>query len=144
MLYLRIRYSCTSFLAIFLLFGCSALPGGQVVDSALIVHTEGSRQHMVAVKVPADASKVFAAFVDQLEQRPEVSVVNRNDKAYFLEVSHDGKNVTGQVTELDVHRSLLYVWADAGDSHMSGHDLAISVVEVICDELGVTYETVEY
>lgn len=144
MLYLRIRYSCTSFLAIILLVGCSALPGGQVIDTALIVHTEGSKQHMVAVKVPADASIVFAAFVDQLEQRPEVSVINRNDTAFLLEASQDGKHVTGQVTELDMGRSLLYVWADAGDSQMSGHDLAISVVEVICDELGVMYETVEY
>ena len=144
MRYLRTCYNCTLFLAIIFLVGCSALPGGQVVDSALIVHTEGSRQHMVAVKVPADASTVFAAFVDQLEQRPEVSVVKRNDSAFLLEVSQDGKHVTGQVTELDAGRSLLYVWADAGESHMSGHDLAISVVEVICDELGVTYETVEY
>jgi hypothetical protein len=144
MFYRRICYSCTSFLAIVSLFGCAALPGGQVVNSALIIHTEGSRQHMVAVKVPADASRVFAAFVDQLEQRPEVSIINRNDTAYLIEVSHDGKHVTGQVTELDARWSLLYVWADAGDSHMSGHDLAVSVVEVICDELGVNYEMVEY
>jgi hypothetical protein len=115
-----------------------------VVDSVLIVHTEGSSQHMVAVKVPVDASRVFAAFVDQIDQRPEVSVISRNDKAYLLEVSRDEIHVTGQVTELDVGRSLLYVWADAGDSHMSGHDLAISVAELICDELGVTYETIEY
>jgi hypothetical protein len=136
--------SLASSLIICGLSGCSALPGGQVVDAALIVHTEGSSQHMVAVKVPVDASIVFAALIDQIEGRPDVSIINRNDKAYLLEVSKGERHVTGQVTELDAGRSLLYVWADTGDSHMSGHDLAISVVEVICDDLGVIYERVEY
>ena len=137
-------HGVTSCLIVVGLWGCSALPGGQVVDSALIIHTEGSSQHMVAVKVPVDPSSVFAALVDQVEQRPEVSIILRNDKAYLIEVRKGESQVTGQVTELDAGRSLLYVWADTGDSLMSGHDLAISVVEVICDELGVIYERVEY
>ena len=52
--------------------------------------------------------------------------------------------MTGQVTDLGGGRSLIYVWADAGESGVTGKELAIDVVERVCDELGVQYELVNY
>ena len=125
------------------LAGCIGLPGGTVVDSATVVYTAGSSQHTVAVELPLLSSDVFAALVRIVEEAG-VETVNRNDKAYLLEVITNGKRLTGQVTNLGVGKSLLYVWADAGVSGQTGRELAIEAVELVCDDLGVAYELVNY
>ena len=120
------------------------LPGGKVVESAAVIYTAGSKKHTAAVQVPVDASKVFATIVRLLEQKPDYVIENRNDEAFLIEVAKGAKSMTGQVTSLGSNRSLLYVWADAGESGLTGEELATSVVEVVCDELGVEYELVHY
>lgn len=127
-----------------ILAGCMALPARQAVDAALVVHTEGSSQHMIAARVPADASRVFNSFVRIIEEKPDVEVVNRKDNAMLLEITQDGIEITAQATQLGAGESLLYIWAEAGDSGLSGRELATAVVEAICEELGVEFERVDY
>lgn len=127
-----------------ILAGCTALPARQAVDAALVVHTEGSSQHMIAARVPADAPQVFASFIRIIEEEPDIEVVNRKDNAMLLEVTQDGNKITAQATQLGAGESLLYVWAEAGDSGFSGRELATTVVEAVCEELGVEFETVRY
>ena len=127
-----------------ILAGCVALPARQAVDAALVVHTEGSSQHMIAARVPADASRVFNSFVRIIEEKPDVEVVNRKDNAMLLEITQDGIEITAQATQLGAGESLLYIWAEAGDSGLSGRELATVVVEAICEELGVEFERVDY
>ena len=127
-----------------LLSACSLLPGGSVVESATVVYTAGSKKHTAAVQIPIEASKVFVTIVRLLEQKPDYVIENRNDEAFLIEVAKGAKSMTGQVTSLGPNRSLLYVWADAGESGLTGEELATSVVEVVCDELGVEYELVNY
>ena len=126
------------------LSGCIFLPGGTVVDSALVVHTAGSKKHTAAVQVPLAASEVFATIVRLIEDKPDWQIDNRNDKAFLIEVAKGSRSLTGQVTDLGAGRSLLYVWADAGESGVTGEEMATSMVEVVCDELGVKYELVNY
>jgi hypothetical protein len=130
--------------AIWLFAACSSLPGGEAYESATVVYSAGSKKHTAAVQVPVAASEVYASIVRLLEERQDLDFENRNDKAMLIEVEKDSRSLTGQVTELGVDRSLLYVWADAGDSGITGQELAISIVELVCDELGVKYELVNY
>ena len=139
-----LRFLLVLFLVIGLPSGCSWLAGGSVVESATVVYTKGSKKHTAAVQIPVPAADVFAAMVCILKDKPGVSVDNRNDKAFLVEVSKGSESLTGQVTSLGADHSLLYVWADAGESGLTGEDLAISVVERVCDELGVEYELVNY
>ncbi len=134
----------TGFLVISVLVGCTALPGGSVVESALVVHTAGSKKHTAAVQVPIAASEVYATIIRMVEDNPDLIIENRNDKAYLIEVAEGSQVLTGQVTDLGAGRSLLYVWADAGESGVTGKELATAVVEIVCDELGVKYEVVDY
>ena len=124
--------------------GCAWLPGGSVVESALVVHTAGSRKHTAAAQIPVAAPEVFAAVIRLVEEKPDLLIDNRNDKAFLIEVTAGSQSLTGQVTSLGADRSLLYVWADAGESGLTGEDLATSVVELVCDELGVEHELVHY
>lgn len=141
---MRQLFVLSVFFALSVLPGCSALPGGQVVESALIVHTAGAKKHTTAVQIPLAAEEVFATIVRLIEERPNNIIENRNDKAFLIEIEEDGRSLTGQVTRLGPDRSLLYVWVDAGNTGLTGQELATDVVELVCDELGVKYELVNY
>ena len=132
------------FLTVSTLSGCIFLPGGTVVESALVVHTAGSKKHTAAVQVPVAAAEVFATIVRLIEDNPDLLIESRNDKAFLIEVAQGSTSLTGQVTDLGAGRSLLYVWADAGESGVTGEEFATSVVELVCDELGVEHELVNY
>jgi hypothetical protein len=123
---------------------CAWLAGGSVVESALVVHTAGSKKHTAAAQIPIAAADVFVAVIHLVEDRPDLIVESRNDKAFLIEVTAGSQSLTGQVTSLGVGKSLLYVWADAGESGLTGEALAISVVQLVCDELGVEHELVHY
>ena len=128
-----------------LLSGCIFLPGGTVTNSATVVYTAGASQHTAAVELQVAADVVFEALVRIIKESPDIEVVNRNDQAFLIEVAQQKeRRITGQVTKLGSGSSLLYIWADAGSSGESGRGMAISAVEVICDELGVSYELVKY
>ena len=115
------------------------------MQATTVVYTAGASRHTAAVELPVTPPVVFEALVRLIEERPEVVVTDRNDRAFLIEVV-DGseRKFTGQVTKLGAGNSLLYVWADAGSSGQSGRELAISAIELICEELGVDYEMVNY
>jgi uncharacterized protein YndB with AHSA1/START domain len=125
--------------------GCAPLPGSSVTNAATIVYTAGASQYTVAVELPVQPQTVFEAMVRLVNERPNVEIVDRNDKAFLVKVA-DGpeRQLTGQVTKLGSGNSLLYIWADANASGQTGQELAISTVELICNELGVDYELVTY
>jgi hypothetical protein len=126
------------------LSACAWLAGGSVVESALVVHTAGSKKHTAAAQIPVAAPDVFAAVVHMVEDKPDLIIESRNDKAFLIEVTKGSQSLTGQVTSLGAGKSLLYVWADAGESGLTGEALATSVVQLVCDELGVAHELVHY
>jgi len=125
--------------------GCMPLSGSTVTHAATVVYTTGARQHTAAVELSVAAETVFEALVRIIKEHPDVEVIERKDKALLIEVAQEKeRRITGQVTKLGSGTSLLYIWADAGSSGQSGREMAISAVEVICDELGVDYEIVSY
>ena len=99
---------------------------------------------MIAARVPVDAKTVYASFVRVVNENPETRIVSRKDVAMLLEATRGEFRVTGQVTDLGPGSSLLYIWADAGDSGYSGSEVARKVVDAICEELGVRMTQVEY
>ena len=127
-----------------LLGGCIMMPGGTVVDSAMVVHTAGSTKSTISARVPAEASAVYSAFADVLEAEPDVEVLSRKDGAMLMEVRGEFGEITAQVTRLGPTESLLYVWADADGTGRTGSDVANGAVRRICEELDVGYEIVEY
>ena len=124
--------------------GCSLLPGGDVVDAAMVVHTAGSGQHTAAVRMPVESARVYGALLRIIDGDAAIAVVNRNDKGMLLEVIEDGDRLTGQVTNLGPKESLLYIWADTGDSGRTASELTSIVIEAVCDDLGVAFERIDY
>jgi hypothetical protein len=125
--------------------GCFLVPGSATARTATVVYTSGARQHTAAVELAVAAEDVYAALIRIISENPDVEIVDRNDPALLIEITErKQRRITGQVTKLGTGNSLLYIWADAGSSGQTGHELAISAVEAICDELGVDYELVNY
>jgi len=133
-----------AFLLCIFLSACSALPGGTVVDEATVVYTAGSSRYTAAVKIHRAAPEVYAALIDVVTEEPDVEIVNRKNNALLVEVTQKDRELTGQVTTLGKSDSLLYIWADTGASGQTGQELALIVVGLVCDKLGVTYELVSY
>jgi len=133
------------FVVSIVLTGCAPLPGSSFTHATTVVYTAGASRHTAAVELPVEPPIVFEALLRLIEKRPDVDVVDRNDKAMLIEVTRENEHrFTAQVTKLGSGNSLLYVWADAGSSGQSGRQMAISAVESICAELGVDYELVNY
>ena len=129
---------------LFVISACTAMPARQAADAANVVYTQGASQHMIAAQVPVDAARVFDAFLRVISEHPELTIVTQKDAAMMIEVTRGGFDITGQVTALGEGRSLLYVWADAGDSGYSGQELSENAVNLVCAELGVSIERVDY
>jgi len=141
----RVLPTAVLFVSAILVSGCTALPGGTVSNAATVVYTSGASQHTAAVQLNVPAAEIFEALVRVVEEHPDVEIVDQHDKAFLIEVAQGNeRRFTGQVTSLGSNNALLYVWADAGSSGQSGRSMAISAVEIICDELGVDYEMVQY
>jgi hypothetical protein len=125
-----------------LLAGCFGTPGSSVYNATTVVYTEGSRQHTAAVELPIAPREVFASMSRIIEERPGIEILARDEEAHLIEVLSDEKQLTGQATDLGNGETLLFIWADAGNSGETGEDLALSAVKLICDDLNVDYRLV--
>ncbi len=123
-----------------LLMGCGAMPGAAVYDTAALVYATGARQQTVAVELSVAPPDVFGSMSRVVALLDGATVLHRDDDAMELEISIDGMHLTGKVTDLGNRSTLLYIWADAGNTGQSGKELALKAVERICEDLGVTYK----
>jgi hypothetical protein len=55
----------------------------------------------------------------------------------LIEAEQGKRSVAAQATELGSNSTLLFIWADAGDSAGTGRDLAAEAMQDICNELDV-------
>jgi len=130
-------------LVVFGLIGALAMPGCaygpmQAPTSAgQVVYTKGARQHTATVQLAVPAAEVYAAMLRITAQRPDLKILNKEDKRYLLELTDGERSVAGQATELDVNSSLLFIWSDAGESGQTGQSISLKAIRDICAELKV-------
>ncbi len=106
-------------------------------SAAMVVYTKGARQHTATVQIARPPAEVYAAMLRILSRSPDLKIINNDEKHYLLEVTKEGKNLTGQATQLDSHSTLFFIWADAGDSGQTGQSLALDAMRQVCTELKV-------
>jgi hypothetical protein len=129
-------------LCVLLAAGCWPAPGASVAQTTTVVYTRGARQSTVSARLRVPPEQAFAAVQRVLEARPDLEVVERDDTSRLVEVAKGEMRVAAQATDLGRGETLLFVWADAGTSARTGHDIALDAVEEVCRELGVSYEIV--
>ena len=127
-------YGLTSLLVV---QGCLYGPMRAPTSAGMVVYTKGARQHTATVQLMQPPAEVYAAMLRIVAQRPDLQVIDKNDKRYLLELTSGEKRLTGQATELDANSTLLFIRADAGNSGTTGRDLARDAMTQLCTELGV-------
>lgn len=113
------------------LVGCGLFSAGEVV------YTRGARQHTATAELAVPPQEVYDAMVRITENTPGWKVIDKNPTRRMVEAEEGGKSVAGQATELGSNSTLLFIWADAGDSGQTGQDLALEAMRDICNELDV-------
>ena len=117
--------------------GCAYGPMQAPTSAGLVVYTKGARQHTATVQLAVPAAEVYAAMLRITAQRPDLKVLNKEDKRYLLELTDGERSVAGQATELDANSSLLFIWSDAGESGQTGQNISLKAIRDICVELKV-------
>jgi hypothetical protein len=130
--------------AIVLTPGCTPVALQPVTSSGLVVYSKGASQHTASLRLALPPDAIYRSLLGMIERRPELTVVNRNDKRYLLEVTQGGRRFTGQATDLGRGETLLFLWADAGDSGETGRDIMEDAITDICTELVVECETQDF
>lgn len=123
--------------AIVLAAGCTPVALQPVTSTGLIIYTKGAAQHTARVQLARPPNDVYAGILAVVGRVPEWTVVNRDDRRFFLEAMEGTRRLSAQATDLGRGETLLFVWADAGESGQSSHELAVKAVELLCTELGV-------
>lgn len=108
-----------------------------------IIVVAGTMQYTATVEVSAPPDKVYAAMLRILERRPDVTVKDRDDEHRHLEVSKGKNTAKAEVKLAKSGLTELTVTARENETDMSHKELALKVVQQVCDELGVKYQVVE-
>lgn len=103
-----------------------------------------SKDHLVTtVLVKKSPEKVYAAMNKVLDSYPDVKVLNKDDEKFLIEASRGKNKVSAKATAYGSGLTQLVVTADAGEEGQSDEDLALRVVTMVCDELGVQYKIID-
>jgi len=122
---------------------CLGTPGTTVTNAGEVVYSAGARQDNVAVILAASPGAVFDSLIREIMKSENVAVIERSDASRTVEVTLDGRNLRAEATEYNGDETLLFLWADAGDTGLTGNEVAMSTINTISLDLDVNYELVE-
>jgi hypothetical protein len=123
----------------FSLCGCiAAIP-------VAVKYMKDKQQYSAKAELPAPAEKVYAAAVSLSEEK-DLKILKKDDAKLMIEVT-DGKqtasltavSVGSEKTEITVTASI----PEAQERKTEEKELALRVIDKVCERLGVTYTIVE-
>ncbi|MDH3948034.1 MAG: hypothetical protein OEU74_03635 [Gammaproteobacteria bacterium] len=120
------------------MLGCTYGAMKAPTSAGMVVYTRGASLHTATIQIAKPADEVYAAMLRAVANYPEkVTLVNNDEKSYLLELTHEGKRLTGQAMELDANSTLFFIWADTGTTGESGKHLAETATRTLCKELKI-------
>lgn len=108
-----------------------------------VIYVAGTTQYTAKVQVNASPDKVYAAMLRILDRRPDVTVEKRDDIKHKLEIAKGKNHATAQVELAGSGLAELKVTARENETDASHKELAMKIVQQVCDDLGVKYQVVE-
>jgi hypothetical protein len=125
------------------LSACLGTTGTTVTNAGNVVYATGPREDVISVTMAAAPTDVYDSIVRVFAESGTAELVKRNDESMTVEVKFEERSVTLQATEFGEGETLLFVWADAGNSGLSGNEVAISTIDAISKDIMAEYELVE-
>jgi len=125
------------------LHACLGTPGTTVTNAGEVVYLAGAKQDTVSVTLAAPPAAVFDSMIRLIVSAEMAEVIQRDDASRMVEVSLDGRSLNVQATEHSDGETLLFVWADAGDTGLTGNEVAMSTIRAISEDVKADYNLVE-
>ena len=125
------------------LHACLGTPGTTVTNAGEVVYLAGPKQETVTVTLAARPEAVFDSIIRTIVEAEAAEVIQRNDESRMVEVSYAGRSFNAQATEFGNGETLLFLWVDAGDTGLTGNEVAMSTIDTISKDLNASYELVE-
>ena len=122
---------------------CLGTPGTTVTNAGEVVYSASAKKGTVVAIVAATPDLVFDSFIREVMKSETVEVIERNDASMMVEVALDGRTLRAEVTEYGEDQTLLFLWADAGDTGLTGNEVAMSTINTVSQDLDVSYELLE-
>ncbi len=131
-----------------LLLAGLTLTGGCITTAVVLTVTalsaDGEDGASVAtVQLDRSPDDIYSAALKLAEARPDVLITDRNPAKFRLDVQRGDQIATIRAAAVGGGRSELTVLAQSEGEDTVPEDLALSIVEGICKELGVKYDIVE-
>jgi hypothetical protein len=126
-----------------LLQACLGTSGTTVTHAGEVVYSRGAKKETVAATMNASPQAVFDSIIRKIAEAEAAEVIKRDDAAMMVEVTCDGRNINAQATEFGDGGTMLFIWADAGETGLTGEEVAMSTFDTISKDLNTSYELVE-
>ena len=109
-----------------------------------IMYYQSSREYVATAQVGVDAETVFRTAVKEAEARsPAVKIVKRDDSGRLLEITDGSQTASVKAVPLTSDKTEIVVVADVpkGAGGKKGEqELALRIISIVADSLGVRYE----
>ena len=103
----------TGLVAMLTLLGCTYGAMKAPTDAGMVVYTRGASLHTATIQIAKPAGEVYAGMLRAVANYPkELTIVNNDEKRYLLELTSEGKRITGQAMEIDANSTLFFIWVD--------------------------------
>ena len=130
-----------SLAAVTILHGCITATAIAVVR---IYRRRTSQGYILRAQVPRTPDQVYAAMVEIIRRRPDLSVHSMDATKHMAEVSNKAdERVSVQAKAAGDGSSELIVTVAKAGGGRAKEQLALDVITMICDELGVRYKLSE-
>lgn len=126
-----------------LLNACLGTPGTTVTNADEVVYLAGPKQETVTVTLAARPEDVFDSIIRLVLEAQTTQVIRRDDASRMIEVTCDGRSLNAQAAEYGEGETLLFLWTDAGETGLTGNEVAMSTIDAISKDLNTRYELVE-
>jgi hypothetical protein len=113
-----------------------------LVPVAVIAYKKGTKFHSAKVQVPMAAVDVYSTALGIIYDDPAIELRKKDDKNLKVEGRKGKLKAKIEVKQINGGKSELIVKADAGKKK-ADKELALHIVERICDVMDVKYEVVE-
>lgn len=106
-----------------------------------VVHYYQSQSNYVAsAEVRGSAEEIYRTAIKEAEARaPEIKIIKRDDAERKLEITDGVETASFLATQLSDEVSQIFVLAKSPEGAKKEKELALRIIEVLCESLGVDY-----
>ena len=109
-----------------------------------IMYYQSTREYVATAEVGVDADAVYRAAIKEAEARSStIKIIKRDDSGRLLEITDGVQGASFKAVSLDRERAEIVVVADVPKSaggKAKEEELAIRIIRIVADSLGVRYE----